>query len=162
MCNVYRRFVFNIGRTAAPLNALLQKGNPAVLPPFREKHRVWFNLSKEAEASCLRSSRTDLPFSVGTDAFEYQICRALVQEHEEGSRCPIGFWSCSLSAAEKNYSVGEKKCLTVRYVFQILRPCLQRKHTVLHTDHQALKWLLNLSDASSRLARKGDFRLLEF
>ncbi len=44
---------------------------------------------------------------------------------------------------------------------QILRPYPERKHFVLYTDHQTLKWLLNLSDASSRLAR-WRLRLLEF
>ncbi len=57
--------------------------------------------------------RVDRPFSVDTDACDYQIGCALMQEQEDGTRNPIGFWSRALSPAEKNYSVGENEFLGV-------------------------------------------------
>ena len=68
-------------------------------------------------------------------------------------RHPIGFWSRSLTEAEINYSVGEKECLAVVWAIQVLRPYLDITHFDLYTDHQSLKWIFNLSDASGRLAR---------
>ena len=76
-------------------------------------------------------------------------------------RHPIGFWSRTLTKAERNYSVGEKECLAIVWEVQILRPYLERSHFELYTDHIALKLMMNLTDASGRLAR-WRLRLLEF
>lgn len=82
-------------------------------------------------------------------------------ENEAGERHPIGFWSRGLNPAEKNYSTGEKECLAVVWAVQILRPYLERSHFDLYTDHQALRWIMNLYDAFGRLAR-WRLRLLEY
>ncbi len=94
----------------------------------------------------LRLPRVDLPFSVDTDACEYQIGWALMQGNEDGTRYSIGFWSRSLLPAEKNYSVRGKHCLAVVWAVQLLRPYLKRKRFELFTDHRALKWLLDLCE----------------
>ena len=57
--------------------------------------------------------------------------------------------------------MGEKECLAVVWEAQILRPYLERSHFELYTDLIALKWMMNLTDASGRLAR-WRLRLLEF
>ena len=109
----------------------------------------------------LRLSKTGVPFSVDTDACNHQVGCALLQVSEDGTRHPIGFWSRSLSAAERNYSVGEKECLAIVWAVQMLRPYLEGTHFHLFTDHQALKWILSGSDHSGRLAR-WRLGLLEF
>eukprot|EP00171_Calliarthron_tuberculosum_P022338 IDg22338t1 len=43
MCNVYRRFVPNFARTAAPLNKLLEKGQSAKLSPPSEEQAKALN-----------------------------------------------------------------------------------------------------------------------
>ncbi len=47
------------------------------------------------------------------------------------------------------------------WAVQLLRPYLERKYFELFTDHQALRWMLDLTDASNQLAR-WRLRLLEF
>jgi RNase H-like domain found in reverse transcriptase len=42
-----------------------------------------------------------------------------------------------------------------------LRPYLEGKHFVIRTDHNSLRWVLNLAEAQGRLARRR-LRLLEF
>ena len=155
LCNVYRRFVPNFARTAAPLQRLLRKGEPFDLPPMDDDQMKAFNLLKAALSSppVLRLPQDDLKYSVDTDACDYQIGCALMQTYSDGTRHPIGFWSRSLSPAERNYSVTEKECLAVVWSLQILRPYLERNHFEVYTDHQPLRWLLSLSDASGRLAR---------
>ena len=163
LCNVYRRFVSNFARVSAPLNKLLKKEQSPKLEPFTDDEWKAFHKLKEALASppVLRLPRENLLFSVDTDACEYQIGCALMQLHEDGKRYPIGFWSRSLTPAEKNYSVGEKECLVVVWAIQLLRPYLERSHFDLYTDHQALKWMMDMTDASFRLAR-WRLRLMEF
>ena len=109
----------------------------------------------------LRLPRADLPFSVDTDACQHKIGCALLQTYEDGIRYTIEFWSRSLSAAEKNYSTGEREFLAIIWAVHILRPYLEGQHFVLHTDHHAFKSVLSGSDPTGRLAR-WRFRLLEF
>ena len=163
LCNVYRRFVPNFARTAAPLQKLLCKGTPFGLPAFDEEQVEAFELLKAALAQppILRLPRSDLPFSVDTDACQHQIGCALMQTYPDGLRYPVGFWSRSLIPAERNYSVSEKECLAVVWAIQILRPYLERNHFEVYTDHQPLRWLLSMHDASGRLAR-WRLLLLEF
>ena len=155
LCNVYRRFVPNFARTAAPLQRLLRKGQPFDLAPLDEDQREAFILLKEALAQppVLQLPRSDLPFSIDTDACEHQIGCALLQTYPDGIRYPVGFWSRSLNPAERNYSVSEKECLAVVWAMQLLRPYLERNHFQVFTDHQPLRWLLSISDANGRLAR---------
>ena len=163
LLNVYQRLVRNFARVSAPLNKLLKKEQSPKLEPFTDDERKAFHKLKEALDSppVLRLPRENLPFSVDTDACEYQIGCALMQIHEDGKRYPIGFWSWSLTSAEKNYSVGEKECLAVVWAIRLLRPYLERSNFDLYTDHQALKWMMDMTDASSRLAR-WRLRLMEF
>ena len=163
MCNVYRRFVPNFARVSAPLNKMLTKGEPYDLPAFTDEHKEAFNLLKDALIAppILKLPRSDLPYSVDTDACDYQVGCALFQTYPDGTRHPVGFWSRTLAPAERNYSTGERECLAVIWAIQILRPYLERKHFDLYTDHQALKWMMSLTDVSGRLAR-WRLRLLEF
>ena len=94
-CNVYRRFVPNFARTAAPLNAFLRKGCTTELTPFNEEQSAVFELLKKAllSAPIMRLPRADLPYSVDTDACNHRVGCALLQTYPDGTRHPIGFWS---------------------------------------------------------------------
>ncbi len=88
MCNVYRHFVPNFARVAAPLTALTGKGNTSDLAPPDESQHKAFELLKKAlvEPPILAMPNPDKPFSVDTDACEYQIGAAFFQENVEGER----------------------------------------------------------------------------
>ena len=164
LCNVYRRFVPNFARISAPLNKMLKKDEPAVFPEhFTEEQLKSFLTLKSAltKAPILSLPRKGLPYSIDTDACDYQVGCALMQTHEDGTRHPIGYWSRTLNSAEKNYSVTDKECLAVVWACQLLRPYLEFEDFVIYTDHQALKWLLGATDVSGRLAR-WRLRLSEF
>lgn len=98
MCNVYRRFIPNFAEVASPLNSLLRKRTP-VLPEFSGSKKESFDKLKRALANppVLALPQPELPFSVDTDALNFQIGCALFHKHEDGVRYPIGFWSRSLS-----------------------------------------------------------------
>ena len=79
-CNVYRRFVPNFGRTPAALNALLRKGCLVEVPPFTIEQTEAFELLKKAliKPPVLRLPKSDLPYSVDTDACNHQVGCALL------------------------------------------------------------------------------------
>ena len=163
MCNVYRRFVSNYTDIAAPLNALLRKDQPKLLKPFGEKEADAFAKLTEAvtNSPILALPRHGLPYSVDTDASDYQVGAALFQTHQDGVRRPIGYWSRSLLSAEKNYSTPEKECLAIIWALSILRPYLLGERFVVHTDQASLRWLLGITEPSGRLVR-WRLRLSEF
>jgi transposase InsO family protein len=163
MCNVYRRFIKDFSHIAEPLNALLRAGQPETIATWGEKEEQAFRSLVEAICAppILRLPRRNLPFTVDTDASDYQVGCVLFQDDEAGKRHPIGFWSRTLQGAERNYSAPEKECLAVVWALQTLRPYLAFEKFTVYTDHAALRWLLNIAEPSGRLAR-WRLRLSEF
>lgn len=125
------------------------------LRPRTEDQLLSFKTLKKAlgSAPTLRLPGSGLPYSVQTDASDYRVRCALFQDHPEEGRHPIGYCSRSLNVAEENYSVTEKEGLAVVYTTKILHPDLERKRFSIHTDHQTLRWIINLSETQGRLAR---------
>ncbi|CDF33132.1 unnamed protein product [Chondrus crispus] len=163
MCTVYRRFVHHFAKIAAPLTSMLKKGEPDRLPELDEDSRSSFEALKTCLISppILQLPRLGIPYSLDTDASDAQLGCTLLQQHEDGNRYPVGFWSRTLSSAERNYSTTEKECLAIVWAIQTLRPYLERERFTVNTDHHSLRWLMNLADASGRLAR-WRLRLAEF
>ena len=95
------------------------------------------------------------------DASDNQVGCSLFQTHEDGKRYPIGYWSRTLKPAERNYSATERECLALFFALQTLRPYLLYERFTAYTDHNALRWLLNVSEPSGRLIR-WRIRLSEF
>jgi RNase H-like domain found in reverse transcriptase len=128
--NVYRRFVPGFSKFAAPLNALLCKGE---IPQLGE-----LSLEQKEAIEKLRQNLLDPPvlalpraeglFTLDTDASQNQIGLCLFQDQPDGSKNPVGYLSRVLTSAEKNYSTTEKEF-------------------VIRTDHNSLRWVLNLADA---------------
>ena len=88
LCNVYRRFVPNFSRTAAPLSALLRKGFPVEIPPFTTEQTEAFELLKNAliKPPLLRLPKSDLLRSVDMDACNHQVGCALLQSYPDSTR----------------------------------------------------------------------------
>ena len=163
MCNVYRRFIRDFTRIAHPLNQKVRKDAPQSWDALTDEETLSFNTLKRAllTAPILALPREGYKYTLDTDASEYQLGCCLLQEQPDGALHPIGYWSRALSQAERNYSSTEKECLALVWAVQHLRPYLEGQQFTLRTDHDALKWLLNLRDPSGRLAR-WSLRLQEF
>ena len=163
LCNVYRRFVPGFAKIAAPLNTLLKKGESPNIGEFSTDQLGAFNALREKllHPPVLALPRADGRYILDTDASAEQIGCCLLQEYADKTKHPIGFWSRSLNAAERNYSTTEKECLAIVWAILQLRPYLEGQKFLIRTDHHSLRWVLNLSDAQGRLAR-WRLRLLEF
>ena len=163
LCNVYRRFVKDFAKIAAPLNDKLRKGEPARFHTLNQAESDAFAELKERLTSppVLALPRRDGHLTLDTDACARQLGCVLLQTQPDGTDRPLGYWSRSLSSAERNYDTTERECLAVVWSVLLLRPYLEHARFTVRTDHSPLKWLLNLKDCSGRLAR-WRLRLLPF
>jgi len=94
----------------------------------------------------------EYPFEIHCDASDFALGVVLCQIID-GQEKVIGYYSRLLRNAEKNYPITQKECLSVVWGMKKLRPYLYGKPFIVRTDHAALKWLLNLKDATGRLMR---------
>ncbi|MGL4849428.1 MAG: reverse transcriptase domain-containing protein, partial [Clostridium sp.] len=146
----FRKFIKNYTKTMLPLYKCTEKGK--------------FQMSKEAieacdvirkvigDGPCLKLPDFNRPFILYTDASNFVIGGALMQKYDE-EELPVFFISRKLNSADINYTVTEKECLAVVWCIKSFKTYLSNEF-VIETDHQALKWLLNLKeDASGRLMR---------
>jgi RNase H-like domain found in reverse transcriptase/Reverse transcriptase (RNA-dependent DNA polymerase) len=163
LCNVYRRFVPGFAKISAPLNALLRKGESPQLSELSLEQKEAFEKLRHnlLDPPILALARAEGLFTLDTDASQNQIGCCLFQDQLDGSKHPVCYWSRVLSSAEKNYSTTEKECLAILWAILQLRPYLDGKRFVIRTDHNSLRWVLNLADAQGRLAR-WRLQLLEF
>ena len=96
-----------------------------------------------------------------TDASARQVGAVLLQKQPDQSTRPVGYWSRSLNAAERNYSTTERECLAVVWASLLPRPCIEGTRFTVRQDHAALKWMLHMDGAHGRLAQ-WRLRLAEF
>jgi hypothetical protein len=92
------------------------------------------------------------PFVVACDASTKAI-GAVLSQQRNGKERPIAYCSRQLNPAESKYSVTELQLLAFLFATKQFRCYLYGRSFTVHTDHSALKWLLNLQDPSSRLTR---------
>ena len=110
MCNVHLRLVPNFACAAAPLNRKLTKGEPYASETLTDKeYEALQNLKdKIVRPPILALPRHGYPYALDTDGCEYQVGCTLLQQQPNADKTPIGYWSRSLQAAERNYSTTEK------------------------------------------------------
>jgi Reverse transcriptase (RNA-dependent DNA polymerase)/RNase H-like domain found in reverse transcriptase len=113
--NVNRRLVPHFASLVAPLNVYLTKGKPPVLGILSDPAVAAFNSLRQKLLSppVLALPRREGKLWLDTDASAAQLGCCLLQEQPFGPALPLGYWSRSLSAAERNYSTTEKECLAI-------------------------------------------------
>ena len=150
-CSWYRRFVPDFAKIAKPLTALLAK----------DQKFVWSALQQAAfleikqmitTAPCLATADVDKPFFLFTDASSYALGAVLCQGSPEAP-VPIEYASRLLIPAERNYNTTDREALAIIWALDKFRGYLECNHVLIMTDHQALKWLMNLKSPHGRLAR---------
>lgn len=99
-----------------------------------------------------------LPFELNTDASHYGgggavlYQRDITQQGYHQMRV-VGYYSCTFSKPELNYTTTEKEALVVLKAVRYLRSYMEGARFKLFTDHQALTHLLNMTQPKGRLAR---------
>lgn len=151
----YSRFVPGYSTLVEPLRHLLRKG----APPFQWTPELQAVMDA-ARQSILRSQALamydpSLTTRVTTDASDVGVGAVLSQLHPQGERV-VSFASCSLTPAQRRYSVTEREALACVWAVEKWRKYLWGKPFCLRVDHAALRTLMTspgVGRAGLRIAR---------
>ena len=146
LATFYRRFMSNFSTITAPLTNCL-----------KQKSFVWtdgaqenFQLLKRklTEAPILALPNFDKIFELNCDASGVGIGGVLSQEGQ-----PIAFFSEKLNEAKLRYSTYHKEFYAIVQAIKHLSYYLVYKEFILHTNHEALKYLNSQSNVNKRHAK---------
>ena len=149
--NYYRKQIPGFSLLAKPLNRLLSKGVKFV---WSEEHQVAFDALKEKlmTAPILAYPRSELPYTLITDASDYSIGYSLFQL-QDGKERLIAANGKSLSKTQQNWSVHEREAYAVVMGLKFAHPLILGNKVLIKTDQASLKYILNMKEATGKIAR---------
>ena len=151
MIGYYRKFIRNFGVIAKVLYDLTKKDTPYIWSDDCEKAFQSLK-NKMLSYDVLVFPNFKKPFLLATDASITGLGACLSQE-VDGVLRPVGFAGRGLTSAERNYTTTEQECLAVVWAIQHFRVYLEGQRFELHTDHNALRYILTSKDPRGRIAR---------
>ena len=111
-CNFYRAFIAGFSKIALPLNALTKKGQPFVWTMAAQKAFGTLKWKVTEEPVLLHPILTR-PFELEVDASGFAIGVVLMQKGDDDKRHPVGFYSTTLTPAERNYDIYDLEFLAI-------------------------------------------------
>jgi len=147
LASFYRRFMPNFSTIAAPLNELVKKGVDFKWGIDQIKA---FEILKEKliKAPLLVLPNFSKTFEIECDASNVGIQVVLLQEGH-----PIAYFTEKLKESHLNYSTYDKKLYALVRTLQTWQRYLLFKEFVIHSDHEALKFLKSQGKLNKRHAR---------
>ena len=103
-------------------------------------------------APIIRPPDWNHPFELMCDASDYAV-GAVLGQRIDGKPHVIYYSSKTLNDAQRNYTTTEKELLAIVYALDKFRPYLLGSHTVIFTDHAAIRFLLSKKETKQRLIR---------
>jgi len=151
MCSYYRRFVPNFAKIAKPLTELTKKNRRFYWTD--ECQNSFENLRAALmEAPILAYPDISKPYKVYTDASNFAIGAALVQDSEMGERV-IQYLSHQLNETQQRWPIIEKEAYAIVYSVQKFRPYLLGSKFTVMTDHKPLGHLFTSEMRNARVQR---------
>ncbi|KAL0155832.1 hypothetical protein M9458_050095, partial [Cirrhinus mrigala] len=154
--NFYRRFIRGFSSVAAPLTAMVKKGNSR-LSWSSTAHQAFADLRQRfTTAPILHHPDPNIPFLVEVDASSTGVGAVLSQRQGQPPKTyPCAYFSHKLTPAERNYDVGNRELLAIKLALEEWRHWLEgalHPFTVL-TDHKNLEYLRSARVLNHRQAR---------
>src|ERR1700761_1442780 len=154
-CNFYRPFIAGFAKIALPLNKLTKKDTPFVWTPECQKA---FETLKRRVTSEPVLAHPDLTkqFELEVDASGYAVGAVLLQRQVDNKRHPIGYYSATLTSAERNYDIYDLELLAIVKALRNWRPFLAGSpHKVkIFSDHMNLQYWRDPRKISRQVARE--------
>ncbi|KAK1685174.1 hypothetical protein QYE76_046022 [Lolium multiflorum] len=147
----YRIFIKDFSKISKPLTNLLQKDVPFV---FYDDCKEAFETLKKAltTAPIVEPPDWNLPFEIMCDASDFAVGAVLGQRVDKKLNV-IHYASKTLDAAQRNYATTEKELLAVVFACDKFRSYIVDSKVTVHTDHAAIRYLMEKKDAKPRLIR---------
>ena len=152
LASYYLRFIPSFSKIATPLFALTKKDAPFEWTTSCEDAFERLKLLLTT-APVLAFPDFSCDFHLETDASGLGLGAVLSQEQADGTIRPIAYASRTLQSYERNYAATEMEALGVVWAVRHFRQYLYAHRCHVHTDHEALKSLLNSPHPSGKLAR---------
>ena len=156
LCNYIRVFCYHASGVAEPLTRLLKKDAPLELGP--EQEEAFESLKKLAvDAPVLSFFVPGRETKVETDASRNATGGIILQKQEDGTWKPVGYFSKTMSPAERAYPIQDRELLAVVDTLKHYEPELLGTKFFVVTDHQALVYWSSKRLLSVRQVRWADF-----
>jgi len=150
LASFYRRLIRNFSTVVAPMTKILKGSsfhwNPQAQAAFEEIK------SKLTQAPILALPNFEKLFEVECDASEVGIGGVLTQEGR-----PIAFFSEKLNDAKRKYSTYDKEFYAIVRCLEHWNHYLVANEFILHSDHEALKYIQGQHKLNSRHAKWVEF-----
>lgn len=143
MLNFYRRCLPHTADTQRPLNKFFtaSKKNDRTPIVWTEETDAAFERCKDELRSAVRLGHPNpqAEITLDCDASETGI-GAVLQQRDGPGWVPLGFFSKTLSAAQKKYSTYDRELLAIHRAIQHFRPILEGREFSIRTDHRPLAY----------------------
>ena len=148
----FRKYVSGYAKHALPLTNLTRKD---VVFEWTEECQHSFDHLKTALSSApvLVKARMDRKFIVHVDSSDFATGGALLQEDDEGTLKPVGFFSRKFTGPERRYSATDKEALGVVLICRYFHHYLWGSRFIVKSDHQALTSVFKQRTKSPRMNR---------
>ena len=136
LVSYYRKFIPNFARIAAPLNDLVKK-DVQWQWGTNEQSAMRELQDRMQKHPLLILPRSDLPYTVITDASQIAYGAVLTQDHGKGMQ-PIAYLSKKLTPTEQRRSAYERELGAIAYALVQWRHYLEGADVTILTDHKPL------------------------
>ena len=147
----YDSFIDHFAEVAFPLTELLKKD-----APWRweePQHHAFLSLKQLVSSPpCLLMPDLDKPFVLHVDASNFALGAVLQQDQGKGLQ-PVAFESRKLQPPERNLAPYDRELLALVHALLKWKHLLLGAKFTVHTDQQALKYLLSAPVRTSRQER---------
>ena len=146
----YRKFIEKFAHIVAPLREALQEK----VFKWDQKCTDAFNTlrSKLTSEKVLSLPDFSKPFQIETDACRYGI-GGVISQQKDNQWHPVAYYSKHLNTTEQNYSTTERELYAMVMTAEHFKQFLYGTEFVIVTDHQPLKYVMNLKEPNARLMR---------
>ncbi|GFX33309.1 retrovirus-related Pol polyprotein from transposon opus [Trichonephila clavipes] len=150
-CSWFRRYIQDFAKISRPLSYLTKQ---KVQWQWEFDQQNAFQTLKNCLTTppVLKQADSTQPYIIRTDANNYALGAVLLQG-EGSEEHPIEYASRLRTPAERNYSTTEREALAVIWALKKFCGYIEGTEITVASDHQPLKWLLNLKSPTERLAR---------
>ena len=147
----YRRFIRDFSKISRPLCRLLEKDSKF---KFDESCQNSFEeiKSRLVEAPIMAKPDWNREFEIMCDASDFAMGAVLGQKAEKIFKA-IYYASKTFNEAQENYFTTEKEMLAIVFACEKFRPYILGSHVIIHTNHAAIKYLMEKKEAKPRLIR---------